>query len=88
MRVSSDWSDESGLWGKCTHSGLKELCEDDIVRVSAETVDEPLSRDMLDDIFLIIIPHRPRQLIKVHPCVILPPSPSSCQLSAVDHLEL
>lgn len=86
--VCGDGGDEPGLWGKCTHSGLEELCEDNVIRVSAETVDEPLSRDMFDDILLVIIPHCSRQFIKVHSCVILPSSPSSGQLSAVDNLEL
>ena len=43
---------------------------------------------MLDDVLLIIITHGPTQFIKVHSGVVLPPSPSPGQLSAVDDFEL
>lgn len=48
---------QSGLWGEGSHSGLQKLGEHDIVGIPAIPVHQSLSGNVLDNVFLVVIPH-------------------------------
>lgn len=49
--------DQSGLRGKRSHSCFQELREHDIVRIPTVPVHQSLSRNVLDNVLLVVIPH-------------------------------
>ena len=57
MGVRCDGGDKSCLRGQSSHGSFEELGKHDIVWISTEAIDQSLSGNVFDNVFLVIIPH-------------------------------
>ena len=88
MLVDSDRPHKMGAWRESRHGCLEQLREHDVIWLPAESIHKPLSGDVLDNIFFIIISHGSRKLVEVHSGVVLAAAPPFGQHPRIEYLEL
>ena len=57
MGVRRHRSYQSCLWGQSSHRCFQQLCEHDVIRVPAVSIHQSLSGNVLDYVFLVVVPH-------------------------------